>query len=1025
VRRRLLAVPAAAVLSLALAAPGASAAAPDLGQYSRGGAVLNILPPGSNGNVDLPALAELGVTKVPSLVSTPSDPKAALATADADTPPHYADQLEMYDALGKTAPGQLTLADLTKYYKDARLGVDPADVVSTETPRPGVVIKRDRFGVPHITGKTFADVEFGAGYANIEDRMFLTDILRHTGAARMAEFVGPTPANVHMDQEQLRIAPYTTAQAQAQVAAVVTRYGAEGQRLLTGLDGMIDGMNAAQVALCPASVPLPLPGTSIGTGAGSRCPVEYAALQKAPTPYTRADIVYIASLVGGIFGKGGGGEDANARWYQQLLVKYGNDAAKARAVYDDLREKNDPEAPTTSLTPVAYGGGGIAPDRPGVALPDLNPTATAPGTGSDAGGSTGPVPLPFPVPLAKPSFGVVDGPLGPMDLGLKAHGMSNALLVDAAHSTDGHPTVVFGPQTGYFAPQLLVEQDLDGPGVKARGVSFAGTNLVVELGHGVDYAWSATSASNDIVDTIAERLCNRNGSAATVESTDYLVGTQCVAMEQYTHSETGVPNPAAPGAPQTYNFLVLKTRHGIVESRTTVAGKPVALVTARTTYGHEVDSVVGFARLQDPDYVKDAASFQRAVSAIDYTFNWFYTDSRDISYFSSGLLPRRASGYDWDLPHWGDPAYDDNGSLPMSAHVRGTNPPQGYYVSWNNKPAPAFSAADNGWGYGPVYRSLALEDRVKARIANGGKVDRPSLVDAMMDGGTVDVRGAYALPYVLDVVGTPSDPQDAEAAALLRVWVADGAHRVDRARTGSYRHAAAIDLLDVWWDPQGAGVDGDFSLPKDVLRGTLGDDVDLLPKGVDDHPRQGLGSAWNGVAWYGYVSKDLRSALGRDVAGAYSRTYCGGGTLAGCRADLLASLHAAVAAAKQAQDVDDVSALTYDKSQDDIRHTAAGVVGVRPIDWQNRPTFQQVVHFTAHRPGTVTAPSAPATPAAPAPGSGTGSGSGSRPVANGSTSGGSALAATGSGALLPLLALGLLAAAGVAARRRGHTEPVC
>jgi hypothetical protein len=23
---------------------------------------------------------------------------------------------------------------------------------------------------------------------------------------------------------------------------------------------------------------------------------------------------------------------------------------------------------------------------------------------------------------------------------------------------------------------------------------------------------------------------------------------------------------------------------------------------------------------------------------------------------------------------------------------------------------------------------------------------------------------------------------------------------------------------------------------------------------------------------------------------------------------------------------------------------------VRPIDWQNRPTFQQVVQFTGHRP---------------------------------------------------------------------------
>jgi hypothetical protein len=44
-----------------------------------------------------------------------------------------------------------------------------------------------------------------------------------------------------------------------------------------------------------------------------------------------------------------------------------------------------------------------------------------------------------------------------------------------------------------------------------------------------------------------------------------------------------------------------------------------------------------------------------------------------------------------------------------------------------------------------------------------------------------------------------------------------------------------------------------------------------------------------------------------------------------------------------------VEELTYDKTQDDIRHSTAGVVGVRPIDWQNRPTFQQVVEFSSHR----------------------------------------------------------------------------
>lgn len=45
-----------------------------------------------------------------------------------------------------------------------------------------------------------------------------------------------------------------------------------------------------------------------------------------------------------------------------------------------------------------------------------------------------------------------------------------------------------------------------------------------------------------------------------------------------------------------------------------------------------------------------------------------------------------------------------------------------------------------------------------------------------------------------------------------------------------------------------------------------------------------------------------------------------------------------------------VGELTYDKHTDDIRATATGVIGVRDIDWQNRPTFQHVVAYTGHRP---------------------------------------------------------------------------
>ena len=131
------------------------------------------------------------------------------------------------------------------------------------------------------------------------------------------------------------------------------------------------------------------------------------------------------------------------------------------------------------------------------------------------------------------------------------------------------------------------------------------------------------------------------------------------------------------------------------------------------------------------------------------------------------------------------------------------------------------------------------------------------------------------------------------------------------------------------------------------MRAGLGNYVDVLPEPLDDHPREHIGSAFNGISWYGYLNKDLRHVLGEKVRGGYSRSYCG--TLSRCRRALTRSLHRAVRAALDSQDVPTVGDLTYDKSRDDIVSVPAGVVGVRDIDWQNRPTFQQVVRFDRHR----------------------------------------------------------------------------
>src|SRR5262249_20673777 len=128
------------------------------------------------------------------------------------------------------------------------------------------------------------------------------------------------------------------------------------------------------------------------------------------------------------------------------------------------------------------------------------------------------------------------------------HG-SNELIVDGAHSATGHPIAVFGPQTGYFVPQLLHEVDLHGPGLHARGVSFSGTEVFVELGHGVDYAWSATSAGADIIDQRIEKLCNLDGSPPTRASTAYVFNGVCTPRYQRTDRQFGKPSPGGTEPP--------------------------------------------------------------------------------------------------------------------------------------------------------------------------------------------------------------------------------------------------------------------------------------------------------------------------------------------------------------------------------------------------------------------------------------------------------------------------------------------
>src|SRR5437762_1360322 len=88
-----------------------------------------------------------------------------------------------------------------------------------------------------------APAPYGTNDAGAEDRLFLMDVLRHTGRAELSTFGGGAAGNRAQDAAQWAIAPYTEADLQTQIDDGLKRYGEQGQKVKDAAQAFIDGIN--------------------------------------------------------------------------------------------------------------------------------------------------------------------------------------------------------------------------------------------------------------------------------------------------------------------------------------------------------------------------------------------------------------------------------------------------------------------------------------------------------------------------------------------------------------------------------------------------------------------------------------------------------------------------------------------------------------------------------------------------------------------------------------------------------------
>src|SRR5581483_1341192 len=228
------------------------------------------------------------------------------------------------------------------YYKHE--GLKPDTVASTETltapDGKTVTITRDNWGVPFIDAPNRADAEYGVGYANAEDRLWLDDILRHLGRGTVTQYLGVAPGITDFDANLAAVAGYSEDELTQMVQDTEKQLGALGPVFVSAATSLVAGVNAYIATLS-------------GANAG-KIPPEYATLKPGgfPTqPFTINDVVASAILIQSIFAVGGGGEVTNELMLQKADPAFTAGAGavgnSACLLWRDLRHADDPETPNT------------------------------------------------------------------------------------------------------------------------------------------------------------------------------------------------------------------------------------------------------------------------------------------------------------------------------------------------------------------------------------------------------------------------------------------------------------------------------------------------------------------------------------------------------------------------------------------------------------------------------------------------------------------------------------------------------
>jgi len=540
---------------------------------------------------------------------------------------------------------------------------------TAESPRPGVKIVRDRYGVPSVTGATSNDLWWGAGWATAQDRLVELEIFRHTTTGTMSALLGPS--YLPMDIE-VRRDFYTSGELTQMFDRLPSLMRARYDAYAAGINAWVDRVNEDP----------------------SNEPGEFAALGVKPTHFSVDDLVAIGVYLGRTTPNTDGSELVN----MQAIQKSG--PFKFNRILP-LSIKGQ-----ISTIPRADG---LFPSEPGrtakQALAALQRSYAyvrrLPVPASDNLGTryvSGTMPKLSASALAQAvddGAGVVN-PRSPLHRG-------GSYMVAIGNTRTRRAFFFNGPELGFEAPEELYEMELHGPGLGVRGITAPGVPVIVS-GHNARIAFGVTSGLSQTNALYVERLVPGHPDEYYYRGAVYHMDCRNETLDYHESSAS---------QPHSVTLRLCRTINGPVQER---VGN-IAYARRYATWMRESDTITGIAQV---DTARNIADVNRAADKLTWNENLMAADDRgNIGYWHPGLLPIRPKGWDERLPYPGGGQAEWQGFLPPSERPHVINPSQCWLANWNTLPSQGWTTGNDPASErvaGSWFRGAWL-DRLASRLA--------------------------------------------------------------------------------------------------------------------------------------------------------------------------------------------------------------------------------------------------------------------------------------------------------------------